>query len=327
MTPTSTLQPLVSVIIPTYNRSDYLRDAISSALSQTYTNIEVVVTDDCSPHSPKDLVDSFNDPRIRFLQNEKNLGITLNITNGFEAAKGKYVASLNDDDLWTPDFLSRLIPPLEENPDVAVAFCDHFIVDSEGDIDWTATEANTQRWKRDQTKAGLHQPFWHLALVDQAVSCAAAAVIRKEVVDWSELRTAGQKGMGRHWDYFLGYLACRSGKAAYYCPERLTKYRIHAQNITAVTNRKNNRTKINSGFSRIYCYEKFLADEQLRSLWPYCKRQLAFGNTTMGIGLLRDGQISQARSHLLCALGQSFSLRTAAALTLSFLPPQIIHRF
>ncbi len=319
-------QPLVSVVIPTYNRSDYLRDAIASALSQTYTNIEVIVTDDCSPNSPKDLVKAFHDPRLRFLQNERNLGITLNITNGFEAATGKYVASLNDDDVWTPEFLAKLVPKLEANPALSVAFCDHYIIDAIGTVDKIATEENSQRWQRNQLLEGVYQPFWQLALVDQAVSCAAAAVIRKEAIDWNELRTAGEKGMGRHWDYFLGYLACRDGHGAYFCPEKLTQYRVHSQNITVVTNRKNNTTKINSGFSRVYCYERYLADTRLQKLWPYFREQLAVGQTTMGIGLLRDGKASQARSYFWQALKQHFNVRAAAALALSFMPVAVINR-
>jgi glycosyltransferase involved in cell wall biosynthesis len=56
---------LVSVIIPTYNRPKYLKQAIESAVKQTYKNIEIIVSDDCSPESPQKIVDSFNDPRIR----------------------------------------------------------------------------------------------------------------------------------------------------------------------------------------------------------------------------------------------------------------------
>ena len=320
-------RPLVSVIIPTYNRSTYLEAAIKSTLEQTYSNIEIIVSDDCSPNSPKDLIDSFNDSRIRFLKNDKNLGITLNITNGFEAAQGKYVASLNDDDMWTPDFLAKLVPQLEADESLAVAFCDHYVIDADGKINPSATEENTKRWHRNEIKEGVYRPFHKLALVDQAVSCAAASVIRKDVINWNELRIAGQKGMGRHWDYFLGYLACRAGHGAYYCPERLTQYRVHSQNVTTVTNRKNNKTKIDSGFSRVYCFEQFLADEQLREFWPYFKRQLAFGKTTMGIGLLRDGNSSKARPYFKQALQQKFSFRALAALAISFMPTPIAHRF
>ncbi|PMB10264.1 glycosyl transferase, partial [Fischerella thermalis CCMEE 5328] len=66
--------PLVSIITPTYNRPDYLKQALKSAISQTYQNIEIIVSDNCSPENPQAIVESFNDPRIRFSRNETNLG-------------------------------------------------------------------------------------------------------------------------------------------------------------------------------------------------------------------------------------------------------------
>lgn len=101
---TRSQQSLVSVIIPTYNRPSYLREAIASVVKQTYRNIEIIVSDDCSPESPQELVESFQDPRIRFQRNPTNLGMFLNTANAFRKARGEYVASLNDDDMWNEDF-------------------------------------------------------------------------------------------------------------------------------------------------------------------------------------------------------------------------------
>ena len=99
-----TERPLVSVIIPTYDRLDYLREAIASAVSQTYTNLEIIVADDCGPANSKEVVDSFQDSRIQYKRNPTNLGVSLNLARSFAAAKGKYVASLNDDDRWDQHF-------------------------------------------------------------------------------------------------------------------------------------------------------------------------------------------------------------------------------
>ena len=121
----SAQEPLVSVIIPTYNRLSYLKQAITSAIGQKYQNIEIIVSDDCSPESPQAMVESFQDSRIRFYRNEKNLGICLNVINAFKQAKGKYVASLNDDDMWNEDFLTILVPPLEANSDLVLSFSDY----------------------------------------------------------------------------------------------------------------------------------------------------------------------------------------------------------
>lgn len=76
-----TQEPLISVIIPTYNRPIYLVDAIASAVNQTYQNIEIIVSDDCSVENPQSIVDSFKDSRIRFRRNSSNLGVALNVSS------------------------------------------------------------------------------------------------------------------------------------------------------------------------------------------------------------------------------------------------------
>ena len=66
-------QPLVSIITPTYNRPEYLKLALASAVQQTYQNIEIIVSDNCSPENPELIVNSFEDSRIRFSRNQSNL--------------------------------------------------------------------------------------------------------------------------------------------------------------------------------------------------------------------------------------------------------------
>ena len=100
-------EPLVSVVISTYNRQAYLKEAISSVVGQTYRNIEVIIADDCSTESPKALVDAFQDSRLNLRINEENIGMGPNLNSAFKLAKGKYVASINDDDVWQKDFLEK----------------------------------------------------------------------------------------------------------------------------------------------------------------------------------------------------------------------------
>jgi glycosyltransferase involved in cell wall biosynthesis len=172
-------QPLVSVITPTYNRSEYLRQAIASALGQTYGNIEIIVSDNCSDDDPRTIVESFADDRIRFFRHPSNLGMIANTLFAFQQARGKYVACLLDDDLWEPEFLATLVPPLEANPELALAFCDHSVINASGAIDPSATEQCSQIFKRATLAAGIHQPFYQLAMVDAAVPTATSAVMQR----------------------------------------------------------------------------------------------------------------------------------------------------
>ncbi|MBI3899629.1 MAG: glycosyltransferase family 2 protein [Gammaproteobacteria bacterium] len=98
----STELPLVSVVIPTRNRSALLQRAINSVLQQTYSNLEILVVDDASTDDTPAMVQSFNDARIRYLRHEKNKGGSATRNTGIRAAAGKHIAFLDDDDEWEP---------------------------------------------------------------------------------------------------------------------------------------------------------------------------------------------------------------------------------
>jgi len=94
--------PLVSIIIPTYNQSDLLGKAIGSALNQSYSNIEIIVCDDCSSDNTEQIVSEFlNDKRVKYFKNEKNLGRVTNYKNGlYNRANGEWVVNLDGDDFF-----------------------------------------------------------------------------------------------------------------------------------------------------------------------------------------------------------------------------------
>jgi glycosyltransferase involved in cell wall biosynthesis len=316
-------QPLVSIITPTYNRPDYLRVALASAISQTYKNIEIIVSDNCSPENPETIIESFKDSRIRFFRNSSNLGMFPNTMNAFKKARGKYVASLLDDDMWEATFLEKLVLALEKNSNLALAFCDHYVMRGDGTIDYAATEQCSRYYKRADLKEGIYQPFYHLSLVDRAVSTATAAVIRRDVVDWDSIPPE----VGGSWDIYLNYLCCRSGLGAYYCPEKLTRYREHEQTDTMLSGGRNSQAKIKKAQADMFCYERFMEDERLQDLKPHFQKQLGHVSTTLGIGLMRSQQIKEARPYFWRSLRQNPCLRTIAALMLSFTPPTIAAKF
>jgi glycosyltransferase involved in cell wall biosynthesis len=95
------MNPLVTIIIPTYNRAEFLPQAIDGALSQTYADFELLILDDASTDNTPDVVLPYLvDQRIRYFKNSKNLGISRNRNYGLSLAKGEYVAMLDSDDVW-----------------------------------------------------------------------------------------------------------------------------------------------------------------------------------------------------------------------------------
>jgi len=107
------MEPLVSIVLPTHNRKEYLDRAIKSVFSQSYKNIELIVVDDCSTDGT-----TINDPRIIVVRNETNLGLAKSLNKGIKLAKGKYIARLDDDDFWCDDRkLEKQVNFLENNPE------------------------------------------------------------------------------------------------------------------------------------------------------------------------------------------------------------------
>ncbi|MDD5505562.1 MAG: glycosyltransferase family 2 protein [Candidatus Omnitrophica bacterium] len=102
-------EPLVTVIIPTYNRSHVLKRALLSATSQTYQNIEILVVSDGSTDATEEIVKSIADPRIKYICHEKNRGLAATRNTGIKNSTGEYVTFLDDDDEWLPEKISRQI--------------------------------------------------------------------------------------------------------------------------------------------------------------------------------------------------------------------------
>lgn len=96
---------LVSVVMPTRNRADAIEGAVLSVLVQSYRNWELIIVDDGGEQSPEKIIAAFNDPRIKYIRLEESGGAALARNVGLENAKGDYVAYLDDDDQWDPDFL------------------------------------------------------------------------------------------------------------------------------------------------------------------------------------------------------------------------------
>lgn len=115
---------LVSVVMPAYNTGKYIKDSIESVLVQTYQNWELLIIDDASTDNTADVIASFNDSRIKYFKNEKNLGGALSRNRALREAKGKWIAFLDSDDIWLPEKLERQISFMQKN-DYAFTFTDY----------------------------------------------------------------------------------------------------------------------------------------------------------------------------------------------------------
>jgi len=119
----SGFEPLVSVIIPVYNRASLIGRAISSVLAQTYGNIEIIVVDDASSDALDAALSEFAGAKLRCIAHSANRGAAAARNTGVAAAQGEFVAFLDSDDLWSSEKLDRQVNALEANPDFSVVYC------------------------------------------------------------------------------------------------------------------------------------------------------------------------------------------------------------
>jgi len=110
------MEYLVSIIMPSYNTGQFIRDTIESVLKQTYSKWELIIVDDCSTDHTDEVIKPYlQDERIKYLKNEKNSGAAVSRNYALREAKGKWIAFLDSDDLWEPDKLQKQISFMEEN--------------------------------------------------------------------------------------------------------------------------------------------------------------------------------------------------------------------
>ncbi|WP_286242688.1 glycosyltransferase family 2 protein [Methanobacterium ferruginis] len=100
-------KPLVSVIIPTYNRADSIGESIISLLNQTYTNFEIIIVDDGSTDKTEGVIKKFKDNRIKYVKHEKNKGVAHALNTGIKESNGVFISFLGSDDEWLPQKLDK----------------------------------------------------------------------------------------------------------------------------------------------------------------------------------------------------------------------------
>jgi hypothetical protein len=168
------LQPLVSVIIPTYDRKELVQQAIDSVLTQIYSHREVIVVDDGSTDGTgKTLAARYGD-RIRYVWQE-NQGESVARNHGIELARGEYIALLDSDDLWLPEKLARQVAVLDANTDADMVFCQAWIINKQG-----------QRIGESPHGAGLRDSdlaLEQLCFENKISGSCSTAVVRRSVFD------------------------------------------------------------------------------------------------------------------------------------------------
>lgn len=163
------MQEKVSVIIPTYNRPRWLPETIESVLNQTYSYTEIIVVNDGSTDNTEEVLEPYID-KIKYIYKE-NGGPGSAVNVGIMAATGKYIARLDDDDLFLPEKIERQVRMFQQRPELGLIGADNYVIDTEGKIVET----------REVLDFSKHGAF--LTLLQHCIFSQPTVMVRKECHD------------------------------------------------------------------------------------------------------------------------------------------------
>ena len=137
-------EPVISVILPTYNGSTYIRTSIDSCLTQSFTNFELIIVNDCSTDNTAAIIEAYakQDSRITIIHNSINKKLPQSLNTGFDAAKGKYFTWTSDDNYYAPHALQTMLDALEKNTGTDLVYADYTLIDNDGKVTGTRAFKN-----------------------------------------------------------------------------------------------------------------------------------------------------------------------------------------
>jgi glycosyltransferase involved in cell wall biosynthesis len=206
--------PLVSVAMPVYNSEKYLKQAIDSVLAQTCSDFELIIVNDGSSDRSKEIILSYADERILYLENEKNLGIVQARNRCVANSAGKYIAVLDNDDIALPFRLEAQVKFMEENTDYGICGSFYGIIDGEGKL--IGRKILPVADKEIRTYLLFDNCF-----------CNSSVIIRSKLLK----ERLYADGLDKIEDYYFLYMVSKFNKLAN-LPIFTTCYRIHGENVS-----------------------------------------------------------------------------------------------
>lgn len=202
------MEPVVSVVMPAYDAERFIGQAIASVIAQSMEEWELIVIDDASDDRTPDIIAEAaqRDGRIRFFRNETNLGAARTRNKAFELCRGRYIALLDSDDIWSPEKLEKQIA-CAESTGADIVSCSYSIIDENGS-------------KKCRDFIVDEEIGFDTMLKRSMISCSTA-LLKKETIDNECFPTEHY-----HEDYAYWMLLLKNGAKAVGIPEVLASYRI-----------------------------------------------------------------------------------------------------
>jgi len=223
-------EPFISIIIPNYNHAPFLETRISSVLNQSYKNFEVIILDDFSTDSSRDIIEKYKShPQIsHIIYNQENSGSTFKQWNkGIALTSGEWIWIAESDDSANEDFLRKMINHIANKDNIGIAYCQSMSIDANnkvwGDCLMWTDDLDTNLWRRDFTLNGRDAIQKYL-IVKNIIPNASACLISKKALNDSNNAPINMKHSG---DWFLWCNILLKYNLAY-VHEALNLYRFHS---------------------------------------------------------------------------------------------------
>lgn len=222
----------VTIAIPTYNRALFLRDALSSAISQTHRAAEIIVIDNNSSDNTKEVVNAFQDKRISYFKNNRNIGMIGNWNKSIQLSSGSHLLILGDDDVLHPDFLKESIKVHSQYDNLGFSFSHCNKVDLDGRY--------LMKWGYDFPPDGCLSSFdylWWTVKYGCCLTNSSTVLINKQALK----RAGGFKPMfGANTFDFNTWIRIASLYDVYFINQVLANYRLHPNQISEMHWRRQN---------------------------------------------------------------------------------------
>ncbi|MDR3593876.1 glycosyltransferase [Clostridium sp.] len=208
-------KPMVTVLMSVYNGEKFLEEAIESILNQTFSDFEFLIINDGSTDNSVKIIESFEDSRIRLINNEKNLKLIASLNKGVSLAKGKYIARMDCDDISMPDRLEKEVKFLESNQEYGLVGTWYTVIDGEG----------VEKYNRSYPSNN------ELIKLFLSLNCPLA---HGSIMGKTELFKQNAYGSKEHYaveDYELWVRMAKTTKI-HNIPEYLFKYRIYGESFS-----------------------------------------------------------------------------------------------
>ena len=177
----------VSVVIPTYNRAYILGDALESVLAQTYPDYEIIVVDDGSTDKTRELIESYQNGKIRYIRHEHNRGCSAAYNTGIDAASGNFIAMLDSDDQWKREYLERQVNFYRQHPEADIVFTNTELIDGSTRItylmDFMPCFRGLLKRRQKEEEYIFSAREMYLCLLEEVPVKPSAALIRREKLD------------------------------------------------------------------------------------------------------------------------------------------------